>query len=353
MNLPVVPVTDMTIKDKDLIVATQGRSFWILDDLTLLHQWEDELGKEVLYVFESRPVIRGMRGGSGEASATRGANPKGGVPIRFMVRDIPTEDTKASLEIRDANDELVKRYAIKPDKNKDESELKIVAGLNEIFWDSRYAAAEKFDGMVLWAGGTQGPSAMPGEYKATLTIGEESASTTFEIKKDPRLDIPDDEYEQQFEFLIGIRDKLTETHKSIKMIRDVREQISGLKKRLGDDEEFEELIKEGDEIVKQLTEIEETLYQTKSKSGQDPLNFPIRLNNRLSALVSVVSSADGAPTAQAIEVHDLVVAEIDENLDKLSKLIDSEISNFNDSISSAKIPFIFVEDDESGSREED
>ena len=150
----------------------------------------------------------------------------------------------------------------------------------------------------------------------------------------------------RFKFLLGIRDKLTETHGAIKQIRDVRKQINGLKKRLGDDEEFKELIEQGDDIVKRMTEIEETLYQTKSKSSQDPLNFPIRLNNRLSGLVSVVSSADGAPTQQAVEVHDLVVAEIDKNLEQLSKILDDELSKFNKEISSAKVPFIFVEDED-------
>ena len=344
LNLPIVPVTDMAIKEQDLIVATQGRSFWVLDDLTQLHQWNDDLAREDLHLFEPRPVIRGLGGGSGEASSTRGANPKGGVPIRFMVRDV-TEDTEASVEITDADGELVKRYSTKPDKNKDESELKLESGLNEFFWNTRYAAAETFDGMVLWSGGTQGPSAQPGKYTVTLNLGEDSTTSEFEIKKDPRLEIADEEYKAQFEFLLGIRDKLTETHVAIKQIRDVRKQINVLKKRLGDDEDYKELIEQGDDIVKRMTEIEETLYQTKSRSGQDPLNFPIRLNNRLSGLVSVVSSADGAPTKQAIEVHDLVVAEIDENLEALSKILEGDLKKFNKQISSAKVPFIFVEDE--------
>ena len=344
LNLPIVPVTDMAIKEQDLIVATQGRSFWVLDDLTQLHQWNDDLAREDLHLFEPRPVIRGLGGGSGEASSTRGANPKGGVPIRFMVRDV-TEDTEASVEITDADGELVKRYSTKPDKNKDESELKLESGLNEFFWNTRYAAAETFDGMVLWAGGTQGPSAQPGKYTVTLSLGEDSTTSEFEIMKDPRLEIADEEYKAQFEFLLGIRDKLTETHVAIKQIRDVRKQINVLKKRLGDDEDYKELIEQGDDIVKRMTEIEETLYQTKSRSSQDPLNFPIRLNNRLSGLVSVVSSADGAPTKQAIEVHDLVVTEIDENLEMLSKILEGDLKKFNKKISSAKVPFIFVEEE--------
>ncbi len=345
LNLPIVPITDMTIKDQDLVVATQGRSFWVLDDLTLLHQWNDDLAKADLHLFASRPTIRGLSGGSGVAGATAGANPRGGVPLRFMLRDVD-KDIAATLEISDADGQLVKRYATKPDKNKDEAELKLESGMNELFWNTRYAAAETFDGMVLWAGGTQGPAARPGKYSVSLKVGDETATSEFEIQKDPRLEIADQEYETQFQFLLGIRDKLTETHEAIKKIRDVRDQIQTLKKRLGDDEAFAELVKRGDELVEQMKAIEETLYQTKSKSGQDPLNFPIRLNNRLSALVGVVASADGAPTAQAIEVHDMVVAEIDSNLEQLATLFEEDVAAYNTAIQDAKVPFIFVGDED-------
>lgn len=344
LNLPIVPITDLAIKENDLVVATQGRSFWVLDDLTLLHQWQDNLVREDTHLFTTRPVYRGLGGGSGRASATAGANPRGGVAIRFWLRDVP-EDTEATLDITDGSGELVKRYSTKPDRNKDEDKLSLKSGMNNTTWNMRYASAETFDGMVLWAGGTQGPSAMPGKYQATLTLGEEIRSAEFEIRKDPRLEVTDEEYQQQFDFLIGIRDKLTETHNAIKNIRGVRNQINSLKARLKDDEQFAELVKQGDEIVQRITKIEETLYQTKSRSGQDPLNFPIRLNNRLSGLVSVVSSADGPPTSQAVEVHDLVVAEIDKNLEELRKIFDEDVVNFNNEVSAQKVPFIFVDDD--------
>ncbi|MDG2012676.1 MAG: hypothetical protein P8J33_04175, partial [Pirellulaceae bacterium] len=344
LNLPIVPVTDLALKDNDLIVATQGRSFWVLDDLTLLHQWNDKHVKEDLHLFASRPVYRGLSGGRGRASATAGANPPAGVPIQFWLRDVP-EGTEASLEIKDTKGTLVKRYATKPDKNKDEEKLNLKSGMNTVRWNTRYAGAETFDGMVLWAGGTQGPSAMPGAYTAEIVTADATQKVDFEILKDPRLEVTGEEYQKQFDFLIGIRDKLTKTHLAIKKIRDVREQIKTLKSRLKDDEQYADLIKQADEIVQRMTKIEETLYQTKSRSGQDPLNFPIRLNNRLSRLVSVVSSADGPPTRQAVEVHDLVVAEIDKQLAELQVVFDEEVQQFNNAIQAQKVPFIFAADD--------
>jgi len=324
-------------------VATQGRSFWVLDDLTLIHEWQDDIAKKDMHLFGTRPVYRGLAGGRGRASSTAGANPTSGIPIRFWVRDVP-DKLDASLEIKDVSGNIIKRYATKPDKEKDEDKLTVESGMNSVSWNTRHAGAETFDGMILWAGGTQGPSAIPGTYHATLNMGDESQTIDFEIKKDPRLEVTDEEYQQQFDFLIGIRDKLTETHNAIKNIRDVRSQIKSLKSRLKDDEQYEELIQQGDEIVQEITKIEETLYQTKSRSGQDPLNFPIRLNNRLSGLVSVAASADGPPTRQSIEVHDMVVTEIDKNLAQLKKVFDEKLSAFNNEVIARKVPFIFAGD---------
>jgi photosystem II stability/assembly factor-like uncharacterized protein len=343
LNLPLVPVTDLTIKDDDLIVATQGRSFWILDDLTLLHQWDDKLVKQAAHLFQTRPVYRGSRG-RGRSSLTAGANPPGGVQLRFWLRDVP-DDAVVSIRITDSADRMIEAWSTRPDKTLDERELKLQSGMNSQTWDMRYPESETFDGIVLWGGGTDGPEAIPGMYKATLAVGEQLLETEFEIKSDPRLSVTAEEYQQQFDFLSGIRDKLTETHKAIKRIRNVRGQLESFRQRLGDAADRKPLVEQADSIIRHMTEIEETLYQTKSQSSQDPLNFPIRLNNRLSALVGVVASADGAPTRQAIEVHDLVVAEINQNLAELQKLFDEDVAAFNNAVKAANVPVIFVNDE--------
>ncbi len=343
MNLPIVPITDLAIRENDLVVATQGRSFWVLDDLTLLHQWTDSLVKQPVHLFASRPVYRGMRGGR-DSSLTAGTNPPAGVGLRVWLRDLP-EAEPVSLTINDAAGNPVQVWSSSPEKKSRQNKLELKAGMNSVDWDLRYQDAETFDGLVLWAGGTQGPTAVPGIYRAILQVGDDTQETEFEVKGDPRITVTAGEYQQQFEFLIGIRDKLNETHRAIKKIRDVRSQIQALQKRLGDGEGNKPLVEQAGEIVKQLTTIEETLYQTKSQSNQDPLNFPIRLNNRLSALVGVVASSDGPPTRQSVEVHDLVVAEIDQNLAELKKIFDEEVVAFNNAVSAAQIPAIFVDGD--------
>ncbi len=344
LNLPIVPITDLTIKNGDLVVATQGRSFWILDDLTRLHQWKPEIKTDSLHLFDSRPVYRlpGSPPGGGN-SLTRGRNPTSGVTIRFWLRDKPADDTAAKLEILGPDGKPAQVYSRKPDKSQREEALKLDAGLNSIHWDLRYPNAETFDGLVLWGGGTQGPTAPPGTYTARLTLGDQTLESKFEIAKDPRLTATDDDYRQQFDFLISIRDKLTEIHRGIKQIRDVRTQITAINSRLAGDDAKKPLIEAGQKLIEAMAKIEKTLYQTESKSSEDPLNFPIRLNNRLSYLTNIAASADARPTDQAVKLRDQLVAEIDGQLAELHKLVDGDLRSLNEQIRSAGVPPIFSE----------
>ena len=346
-NVPVVPITDLAIKDDDLIVATQGRSFWVLDDLSLLNQLTETAAKSEVHLFESRPVYRMSGSGSTRVGRTSGQNILGGAPIRFFLKEKPEEPDECSVTITDAADTVVKVWHTKPDKKAgkpEQTKLELEDGLNEIRWNLRYPSAATFPKMVLWGGGTQGPTAVPGTYTATLKVGDEEFTTEFEIQKDPRSQSSVEDLQKQFDFLIVIRDKLSEVHKSIARTRDLKTQISTFKKRIADDEEFEKLSEQADELVKALTEVEEALYQTKNRSPQDPLNYPIKLNNRLSALVSVASTGDYAPTAQSFEVRDMLIAEIDELLEQQNEVVDNGIKKFNSAIRKAKVPAIWVEE---------
>ena len=344
-NVPVTPITDLTIKNGDLIVATQGRSFWVLDDLTLLHQWNNDVPGNDLTMFQTRPTYR-MGGGFGGQSLTVGTSVRGGVGLKFFAKEAPGKGSKATLTITDPSGNIAKTYSSKPEKGQDR--LSIKAGLNEIVWNMSYSGAETFEGMVLWGGGTGGPRAVPGTYKATMTVktGEDEIvqEKEFELLKDPRASATQEDLQAQFDFQIEVRDKLSETHKAIKKIRDLREQLTGFKKRIADKEDYKELGTQAQKLIDDMTTIEKELYQTKNQSSQDPLNFPIKLNNRLSALVGVVASGDNAPTAQSIAVRDEVVGLIDAQLAKLDELFGSGVAEFNDAVDAAKVPAIFVGD---------
>jgi small-conductance mechanosensitive channel len=166
---------------------------------------------------------------------------------------------------------------------------------------------------------------------------------SFEIKKDPRSSATREDLQVQFEFLVSVRDKLTEVHESIKRIRDIQDQLKALKGRLDSKHsDHKSIIESADKLIAQLEKVEKRLYQTKNQSPQDPLNFPIRLNNRLSSLVGVASMGDNRPTRQAEEVRQELVAEIDALLSQQSELIRDGVEEFNKAVQSAGIPAIFA-----------
>ena len=343
LNLPIVPITDLAIKENDLIVATQGRSFWVLDDLTLLHQIELEQLRADTHLYQTSPVQRGLRGRS-RASLTRGANASGGALIRFLVNENTlSPDLKARLEIHESGGDLIQAYATKPEEG--ESRLSLEPGMNEVRWSLQYPSAETFSGMVLWSGGTSGPTAVPGKYVAKLSLGEQSMEMEFEVVADPNASASPEDYQKQFDFLIEVRDKLTETHKAIKKIRSARNQIKDVIAKIKDDDAFSEVEESGKSLIERMTEIEEALYQTKNESPQDPLNFPIRLNNRLSALGSTVSVGAYRPTEQSYAFRDEVVDAIDAELAKLQKLLGQELKTFNDLVRRKAVPAVKIDDE--------
>lgn len=356
LNLPIVPITDLTIKNHDLIVATQGRSFYVLDDLTPLHHWNESASSQPIVVLPPRPTYRMRGGGSGQASRTAGANPRPGVTLRYWLKEPPTQPL--TLEIIDPMGQVARRFVSAGERTRQELPLNSQAGWNTVYWDMNYPGAETFEGLILWGGGTGGPRAVPGTYTArwlSIPPTPESppndanaaepptaplAEVTFQILPDPRAAATIEDMQAQFDLLSQIRDKLSDTHRAIKNIRELKRQLDVWKQKFARREDARALRTQMDELNQQLTQIEETLYQTKLQSAQDPLNYPIRLNNRLSGLVDVVSSGDYRPTKQAYLVRDEVVGLIDIELGKLKGLIEQDLSALNAAIQASNIPAI-------------
>lgn len=338
-NLPIVPITDLTIKNEDLIVATQGRSFWIMDDISPLRQLSGEIEKKNFHLYSPRPSYR--IGGSSRSDATlSGKNLQSGVIIDYYFKDQP-DSNSVELKFYDKDKKLITSF--KP-KSKERSEvIPLKRGLNRFIWNMRYKDAERFDGMIIWSsGGLRGPLAVPGNYYAVLVSGKDSVSVPFEILKDPRSSSGDDDLQMQFDFLISARDKLTQTHNAVKQIRTIRKQLNEIKERFKDRKDSDAVKKMNEKISSGLSQIEETLYQTKNKSPQDPLNYPNRLNDKLASLASDMSSGGFRPTGQAIELKKELFAKIDIQLDKLKSIIENEIPEFNRIIKEADLPAIIV-----------
>lgn len=361
LNLPIVPITDLTIKDDDLVVATQGRSFWVLDDLTPLRQWTPTLAGESMHLF--RPATAYRMPGFGfvaddddarRGPRTEGDNPPAGAAIPFYLKQAPAKDVKASLEILGPDGTLVRRFSNSPPASAEKAaptggrrgpagdgRLNLKAGLNRFYWNLRYEDAEDFPGMIIW-GGLTGPRAAPGAYKAKLKVGGDEQMVDFEVKPDPRSSATTSDYESQLRFLLEARDKLTETHRTIKTIRDVREQLTAITKRVAGRADEKQIAAAAKAIDKEITAIEETLYQTKAKSSQDVLNFPIRLNNQLVSVAGAAAMGDNRPTEQMVMVKAELTSKIDAELAKFSKVLASELPKFNALLDAKQVPGVIV-----------
>jgi photosystem II stability/assembly factor-like uncharacterized protein/uncharacterized protein YueI len=402
LNLPIVPITDLIVHkgERDLIAATQGRAFWILDDLAVLHQLPSAARAASSFLFKPEDTYR-LPGGGFElpATATLGKNPPNGAVVYYYLKNKPANSV--TLEFLDSSGKLIKKFTSHmaetktpvradaqpqatpaaslpsssspaasqtptvpgagapvqtppeqpqapsgeevqaPDEGR-ASRVTAEAGLNRFVWDMRYQDASRFPGLILWAGDVRGPRVAPGTYQVRLTVDGKSAIENFEIKKDPRLATTIEDFAKQQDLLLKIRDKLSETHNAITEIRDARRQTDDLVKRLQGQSNARVITDAAKALNAKLTRIEEQLYQTKNQSSQDPLNYPIRLNNRLAALAEVVSSADAAPTAQSYAVYDEVTGQINVQLQALKQILSADLNAFNQLVRDQNIPAVVV-----------
>ncbi len=404
LNLPIVPITDLTVKDNDLVVATQGRCFWVLDDLSPLRALAADsshsgMAGARVYLHPPAPSHRLWSAGNvPRPPQGLGQNPPAGVVVEYYLKEAVPADRakKVKLEILTQDGKVIRTFEGKPaeaqgpgeakamggpapgekatkpseespvpgpqgqeigkdkgkeaeeekaDEDKDEEEEEKVpteAGLNRFVWDLTWPKASKFPGMILWSGEPFGPLAVPGAYQVRLTAGGETLTQPFEIRKDPRSSATRADLEAQLQFLLEARDKLTETHDAIRRVREVRAQLDDLRKRLRRDEERKPLVEAAKELDKKMTAVEEALYQTKNRSRQDPLNFPIRLNDKLNAVAGSVALGDYRPTAQAVQVKTELTAAIDAELAKLRAIWDGDLARFNALAQEKGVPAVIV-----------
>ncbi len=344
LNLPIVPVTDLVVKENDLVVATQGRSFWILDDLTPLHQLTNKVAGSTSHMFKPRDTYRLPGGGGwGGPSPTWGANPPNGVMAFYYLKEALGKDDKFKLEFMESDGDVIKTFSNKKDRKNPSPVAETKKGMNRFVWDMRYPDAKKVPNAVMWGGRHIGPKAVPGEYKVKVTLNGKSQTQSFNILKDPRINTTQSDFQDQFDLLMDIRNRTTEINEKILTIRSIKDQINtltGLMKESGFKDE--NVTKAGKELVKSLSTIEERLIQVKSKSRQDPLNYPIRLDNKIAALVGVVSSVDARPTAQSYDVLEDLVAQAQVHYKKLNKVLTNDLYKFNNMVSEAAVPAVMI-----------
>ena len=336
LNLPLVPITDLTIKDNNLIAATQGRSLWLIDDLTPLHQLNKEVNSASMKLFKPIDSYRMGRSGRG-IPRNAGKNHHNGVEVFFNIDDkLLNENSAITLEFYDDEKKLIKKF----DNKSDENILDIEGEKNSFVWNMRYNDAKDFDGLIMWAASLRGPVASPGKYYVRLTVNDESEEQSFNILKDPRSNSSEDDLEEQFNFLLGIRDKVSDIHQTIIDIRSSRSQLNDLKSKISD--KYPDIESTIIDVISRINLVEEKLYQTKNRSGQDPLNFPIRLNNKLAHLSSVASVGNFKPTDQMYNVRDELIGLIDIELKTWQDIKENDLVKLNSTILENNIQLITI-----------
>jgi hypothetical protein len=363
-------------------VATHGRSFWILDDITPLREANEEVQQHPMYLFKPRTTIRFMvnygysrpalsgnffrdsdntqivsrreeRPGNItlERPLNAGQNPPNGVIVYYTLASKPEGEVK--LTFLDAHGNEIKSFASKAEykpaadttdeeeeqENKEPNAPK-EAGLNRFIWNMRYPDPSKVEGYVASEGVLSGPFVAPGTYQVQLTVGDSALVETFEVRQDPRVSATRQELEEQLDLHLKIRDKLSETHDAINTLRNVRLQIDDWLKRTQEQPISEELTRVGKAAKEKLKAIEDELIQSKAKTRQDTLNHPVKLNGKLAGLAGFVANAQAAPTRQAYAVFEDLSQRIDAQLKQLQEVLDTDVATFNTLLRENNVPGI-------------
>jgi photosystem II stability/assembly factor-like uncharacterized protein len=380
-NLPPTPVHDLVVKGDDIAVATHGRSFWVLDDISPLRQYGADVTSGDAYFFKPATALRtdiGSGGAPRGAAPTAGQNrPNGAVFYYWLKTTIKPPEKPAegegkegearpegrrpappvTLEILDAQGKLVRKYPAPPPAGEEEGgrrarprNLPTEAGVNRFVWDLHYAEATTVPGAVLWGGDMEGPVVVPGSYTAKLTVEGKAYTQPFEVKLDPRVTTSQADLEKQLDLARKVHQRLDEMNRGINQIRDVRRQVQELTKRLDGDPRGKEIRDAAKQLDAKLTAVEDVLIQSKSKSNEDPLNYPVKLNNTMAELVGVIESAPTAPTQQSYDVFNMLSAQLDEQLAKWKGILETDVPAFNDLVKKQEIPAVLLPTEKGGHR---
>lgn len=325
-NLPVTPITDLQIHEDDLVVATQGRSFWIMDDLSVLRQVSDQDFKNDAYLFKPPVALRTqLRGFRGEDTPE---NPAEGTHIYYSLNQ---ERDSVKIEILEENGALVETISEKGE-----------TGVHQVNWDLSYPEPKVVEDAVMSLSYTGGPSAPPGTYIVRLTAGETVLEKEFEVGKDPRWDdISNDDLQAQFDLSIQVRDELTRVNDAIRTIRSVGKQLKSTAELAIEAGYDMNLKTEADSLISRLTKLEKELIQIQNETGQDPINYPPRMDNQIAYLYTIVNGQDARPTEGSYERFEDLKKEAQPYYDRLDTL-KKEIEDYNGMVQEAGVPAVIV-----------
>ena len=364
INLPITPIHDLVIKNDDLVVATHGRSFWILDDVSPLRQFADSLAGEDVHLYQPATAYRVHAGEAPVRSPFAGKNPPNGAVIYFYLKQARKPEVKpevkkdeVKIEILDATGSVIRKYSsskaerldepLDPDDKKPEKQIKPEDGLNRFVWDLHYDAANRVPGYFLWAynDGAKGPLALPGSYQVLLTANGKSLTAPFELKIDPRVTTSQSDLEKQFKLQMDVCEQLNRVYDAVNQIQDVREQLNGLKKRLAPGDSTKALFDGATALDAKLIAVRDPLINFRISASEDSLAYAPGIDAKLAFLsMAVAGFADSAPTESEYQEFDQLKKQTDELLSRWEQVRNADITSFQKQAAEQNIHSIYVPD---------
>ncbi len=347
LNLPPTPVHDLVVKDNDLVVATHGRAFWILDDIGPLRQFSDAIDKQEVHLYTPDAAYRIQAGrtpfgeeGEPHVSKRTGQNPPAGAIVYFYLKDAPKAGTETKLEILDASGKTLRKFSsletqpldepAGPDDKKPEKEIKPEAGLNRFVWDLHCEEAHRVPGYYLWEynSGAQGPVVPPGKYQVKLTVGTETQTAPLEVKLDPRVKVSEADLQQQFAMQMQIHDELNRVYDAVNQIQDVRSQVLGLKRRLPENASTKPIASSADDLDKKLIAVRDQFVNLTISANEDSLAYPPQMDSKWAFLAMDLGTADSAPTEAEQQEFEKLKRQSGEMLGQWDSLQSHELADF-------------------------
>jgi photosystem II stability/assembly factor-like uncharacterized protein/DNA-binding FrmR family transcriptional regulator len=352
LNLPTVPIHDLNIHGDDLVVATHGRSFWVLDDITPLRQIDANSGNAEMVLYKPEPALRLHYPDAIERRGPVGDDPPMGAIVDYYFKTAPKDEVK--LEVLDSNGKIVRSLSSRekkgveqppewPDQIKEVTTIPAGAGMNRYAWNLRWESPTPIPGAFYTGTGPRGPLALPGKYTIKLTVGGQTQSQPLEIVIDPRVkNMNPADLDKQFALQMQVRQANDELHRAVNQIRELRGELKTLHQRMESDPKFKPLLQQADALDSKMTPIEEQLIQVNMKGSEANLAFPDMLNELFDAFTSSLEFGDNAPTQQQYEVYKKLRARLDQQLTAWRQIMSSDVPAFNNAMKGADIPTLYV-----------
>jgi hypothetical protein len=344
------------VKDDDLVVATHGRSFWVLDNLTPLRQADAQSSSDVV-LYQPQTALRLHYPEEFDKRQPVGDNPPAGAMIDYYFKSAPKEEV--TLDIIDSSGKVVRHISSKekkeaeqpaewPDRVERVKTIPAKEGMNRFAWDLRYDDPIQIPGAFYSSTGPKGPLALPGDYQVKLTVGGKSQTAPLHLTIDPRNKGQEAASQKQFTLAMQVNDRISQLHQAVNEIRDLRAQIQNLHKRFGDDSRLKPALAAADDLDKTMSQVEQNLIQVNMKGSEANLAFPNMLNERFDTFSHVIDSGDKEPTKPQLDVFQMLSSQLDEQLQKWAQVKQEDVAKVSELVKEANLPALIITEKKTG-----